>query len=284
VKAGTIGNYYARVAKLLWRNSKRFGTEQLLGLAIALAILFGQFRIGDFSGKPLRPEISAIGRPYLILLAVFLLYQCVKAMPELDKELQSETDSERHQRSHAEQQFDEARQAHQRDHERWQRQLDHERLMANGPALSLAYSIDGINPHRPKPFVLTNTGMRPAYNVRIDPLEIEGHIVMFDLVDQINTPGQAELMPNVEDGSPVFRHDFVRVLEDAYAQREQLAYRDHPGFLNLPFQPIEITVDITYDNDLGQRFKTICQLNYIRFHQTVQVAYIRREILPNPTA
>lgn len=257
-----IGSYYARVAKRLWLNSRRFGAEQLLGLGIALAILFGQFRIGDFSGKPLQPEIGAIGRPYLILLVGFVLYQCVKAMAELDEE----------------------RQTHQRERDRWQRQLDHERLMANGPALSLDYSIDDINPHRPKPFVLTNTGMRPAYNVRIDPLEIEGHIVTFDQVPQINTPGQAEAMPNVEDGSPVFRHDFVRVLEDAYTQREQMAYREDPRFLNLPFQPIEITVRITYDNDLGQRFKTICQLNYIQFHKTVQVVYIRREILPAPTA
>ena len=72
MKARAIGSYYARVAKLLWQNSRRFGAEQLLGLRIALAILFDQFRIGDFSGKPLLPEIGAIGGPYLILLFLFV--------------------------------------------------------------------------------------------------------------------------------------------------------------------------------------------------------------------
>src|ERR1039457_7081725 len=85
-----MGNYYRRLFAALWRDFLESTREQVIGALLAFGIFLYQNKFGIIDARDIRPNLSAIVWPYVMLVAVLFVGHLIRIPYNFDKERQRE--------------------------------------------------------------------------------------------------------------------------------------------------------------------------------------------------
>lgn len=241
-------NYYQRLFVAFWKDfAKPFWEQVVLGLIIAVAILYFQIRYGVIKSAEQKGNELALLWPYLGLIGAFLSFHLLRAPWKLDQE-------------------------HSRKHEEHSRQLaekhgELQKEIANRARPEVGVTCDwkldrstNISiPYHPKALVLkTLTGVA-AFDVEIQEIKQAKGTAKFKIVSRLD--GNTEVTPicMIERGNAVYATWDLHSLVEQSAQG-----------MGLKMSEIAIPIIVDYKDSYGTPWQGVYELRYDPFLDVAQ--------------